>query len=488
MFNRLLLALIVVLALSAWAGADEPNFVEKTDAQKVRDLPDSVLTLRQMASKAYYEKKYGEFVLAMEKLHQLRPYNSEYMFQLALAYGLADKKTPAYNMMLIMQRQGLSYDFDQTPDSATLRGTALYKYLNDLMVKAGEPWGEAESAFNLPGDVLLAEALEWDPVNQVFLVGSVVDGRIMRVSRDGKVTTLVKPDAENGLWGVFDIKVDAKRGEFWVSSAAVQQYNGFKKQDAGQSGLFLFDLNSGQFKKRYLASSREPHSLANLALATDGTVYAADSIKPVILRLAAGADEVEPYFVSPYFVSIRGIALADNDQKLYIADHERGVVMVNLQDKEATPLALLDNLNLGGIDGLYVWGKHLVLIQNGILPQRVIRLELADDGAQVANVRPLQVAHPEFDLPNFGAVVGDELYFFANSHWPVIGARGNVIPGQTAKPVQVLRLALDSGQDLVNPEIEQLREKLIRQRQGIATDSDSGDAEEDQNSADQKSG
>ena len=488
MQNWLLLAMIVLCTLSFSAGAEVPNFVEKTDQQKALDLPDSVVTLRQLASKAYYEKQYGDFVQVMEKLHQLRPYNSEYMFQLTLAYGLADKKTPAYNMMLIMQRQGLSYDFDQTPDSANLRGTDLYKYLNDLMIKAGEPWGGAESAFYLPADILLAEAIDWDPVNQVFLVGSVVDGRILRVTREGKVSTLVKPDKENGLWGVFDIKVDAERGEFWVSSAAVQQYKDFKKDDAGQSGLFRFDLKTGQFKKRYPASTREPHSLANLALAKDGTIYVADSIKPVILRLEEGAAQPEPFLASPYFVSIRGIALTDNDQKLYIADHERGVVMVNLKDKAATPLAVLDNLNLGGIDGLYVWQNHLVLIQNGILPQRVVRLELAKDGIQVANVRPLQVAHPQFDLPNFGAVVGDELFFFANSHWPVIGVRGALAPGQTAKPVTVLKLSLDSGQDLVNPEIEQLKEKIMRQRQGVATDSDNGDATKGQSSTDQKSG
>jgi hypothetical protein len=106
-----------------------------------------------------------------------------------------------------------------------------------------------------------------------------------------------------------------------------------------------------------------------------------------------------------------------------------------------------DTLNLGGIDGLYLDNNRLFVIQNGIKPQRIMRLQLDSSGTRVASVAPLAVALPEFDLPSFGTIKGEDLYYFANSQW--LGDKGS------QKPVTVVRSSLNSSVELVKPEMEQ---------------------------------
>ena len=70
---------------------------------------------------------------------------------------------------------------------------------------------------------------------------------------------------------------------------------------------------------------------------------------------------------------------------------------------------------LGGIVGIYFYDGCLVVIESGVVPQRLMRLKLSDDGRGVAAAMPLDVAQPAFAVPTLGAVVGDQIYYIANS-------------------------------------------------------------------------
>ena len=154
-------------------------------------------------------------------------------------------------------------------------------------------------------------------------------------------------------------------------------------------------------------------------------------------------------------VSLRGIAMQPDGRILYVADREMGILVVDLEGQQAAKLAIPETLNIGGIDGLYLWNNHLVIIQNGIKPQRVMRLQLDSTGIQVAAVRPLAVAQPEFDFPSFGTLQGEDLYYFANSHWSD--------SEEQPKAVTVVRTPLDSNEDIFAPEIQMYLEQQRKQ-------------------------
>jgi hypothetical protein len=105
-----------------------------------------------------------------------------------------------------------------------------------------------------------------------------------------------------------------------------------------------------------------------------------------------------------------------------------------------------ENLNMGAISGLFYSKGNLIMIQNGFQPQRIMRLELDANGANVVKVIPLAIALEEFDRPAFGTVKGDEVYYFAN-------------PGDE-QPVKVMKSPLDPGDSIETPEMRKMKKEV----------------------------
>jgi hypothetical protein len=108
------------------------------------------------------------------------------------------------------------------------------------------------------------------------------------------------------------------------------------------------------------------------------------------------------------------MAVSENGKTLYVSDY-RGLFAVDIATRRVTALRVPHDLSLNGIDGLALSGASLIAIQNGILPHRVIRLDLAADGLTISRGRILEMNHPDFDEPTLGVVVGGALYFSADS-------------------------------------------------------------------------
>jgi hypothetical protein len=425
----------------------------------------SVIELRQRANAAYAAGEHAALLEAAQQLHQMRPWNPEYMSFLVVAHALNGDRTNAYNMMLAMQRQGLSFDFNSTADTESLRGTEVYDYVNDLMIRAGEPAGVAQLEFQLPADLLLPTAMTWDPTREAFLVANARDGAVFSVGADGATQTLLEANENNGLWAIFGLQVDVANDRLWLTTAASPNFKGFREEDAGRSALVEFELESLELVKRYpVPADGPPHRLGDVALA-GGDVFAVDTVLPIIYRLQKGDDRLRAFVAAGDNVSLRGITASDDGGSLYVSDYEMGVLVLDLENARATRLVGPETLNLGGIEGIEYWNGHLVIIQNGIRPQRIMRLQLGDDGATVANVAPLAIAQPFFDYPNFGTVHGTELVFFANSHW---------ISNQAEpQPIRVASTNIETAPDLTAPDTQKFWEEYY-ESQGQTMPSDPG--------------
>lgn len=439
--------LAIVLATASLPAAAQ------TDAVLPQNVPELLLT----ANQAYAAGDYTTFRDALESLHKLRPNNSEYMYQLVIAHALLNEKSQAYDLMLRMQKQGLAYDFKATDDTRNIRGTEVFDYVNELMLKAAQPFGEAETVFTLPGSVKLPEAFGWDESRQKFLIGTMAGGEVFAVGKDGQVEELLKANADNGLWAVIGVLADAPGNRLWVTSAAIPGAARFDLIDKGRSALFEFKLDTLELVQRYpVPVDGNAHILGNMVLAPNGDLFAADRALPMVYSKPANEDKLKPVLVLKDMISQRGLAMQPDGHLMYVADREMGIAVVDFTARQAGPLAGPESLNLAGIDGLYLKDNVLYVIQNGIRPQRVMRLQLAADGKKIESVRPLAVAQPAFDYPSFGALVGGDIYYFASSQG--IGKAGE------DKPVSVLRTPLDAGQDLVQPDMQLFLEQQAEQR------------------------
>ena len=421
--------------------------------ETVEELPDNVPALLAKANSAYAAEDYMTYRKVLQRISSMRPNNSEYMYQLVIAHALLDEKRQAYDLMLRMQQHGLSYDFTKTDSTANIRGTEVFDYVNDLMVMAGEPIGESELAFTLPESVAFPETISWDESRQKFLIGTLAEGSILAVGEDGQITELLKADEENGMWAVFDILVDQARNRLWVTSAAVPVFSGFDAVDKGRSALFEFDLKTLKLIRRYpVPVDGRPHILGSMALGPDGDIFIVDRVLPILYTKSADEQKLKAVLASRDMISMRGIAIQPDGSVLYVADREMGILVVDIEGGRAGNLAVPDSLNIGGIDGLYLWENHLIMIQNGIKPQRVMRLELDETGTKVTTVRPLAVAQAEFDYPSFGTLRGEDLYYFANSRSANTDAQ--------QKAITVLRTPTNSSADLAQPDMQE----YLRQR------------------------
>jgi len=98
-----------------------------------------------------------------------------------------------------------------------------------------------------------------------------------------------------------------------------------------------------------------------------------------------------------------------------------------------------------GIDGLVADEDTLFAVQNGIVPPRVIRIELARDaaGAPVA-VRAVREVDRNLELADEPTLLvrhGDGgLVYVANSQWEKYGEDGARRPGTRLEPPRLLRL------------------------------------------------
>ncbi|MDX2428240.1 MAG: hypothetical protein QNK22_06080 [Xanthomonadales bacterium] len=421
------------------------------------NVPENVPELLVIANSAYAEKDYLTFRRSLQQLHKLRPYNGGYMYQLVIAHALLDEKSKAYDLMLRMQQQGLGYDFSESPDTANLRETEVFDYVNNLTKMATTPLGESETVFVLPESVSLPETISWDESRQKFLIGTVAEGSIVAVSKDGQVSELLKANDENGLWAILDILVDTSQNRLWVTSAAIPAFSNYDPVDKGRSALFEFDLQSLELIHRYpVPVDGMPHTLGSMALSPNGDIFIVDRTLPIIFRKVAGEQKIKAAVGLKEMVSMRGIAIQPDGGLIYVADREMGIMVIDIKNARSRYLGVPATLNVGGIDGLYLKDNRLFMIQNGIIPQRVMRLQLDPEGIQVVKVRPMSVSQPEFDFPSFGTLEGEYLYFFANSQ--------SSVNSVSSKPVTVLRTPLESSEDLTEPDFEKFLRKASKSR------------------------
>lgn len=421
----------------------------------------------QRAAEAYAAEDHKAWVTALENLHRLRPFNYDFMRQLVMGYALTGKTSEAFNMMLRMQQQGLAADWDRVEEVESLRSYPLYSHLRDLMKSAAEPAGQTSEVLTISADYPMPEALAFDARTGRIFVGTIRDGLILvRDENDTEFSTFAEPEGTPGLRAVFDLLVDEARGHLWVATGTTGQYRDARRSDFGRTALIKLDLETGEKLGEFrVLPDGQPHMLGALVQAADGTIYAADGAAPQIYRLQPGDERPQPFTGTPAFTGLRGIALSEDEKRLYVADYDLGLFFFNLDENRAGfALGIPETLNLGGIDGLYQWGGHLVAIQNGVTPQRVLRLKLDDSGTRVASIATMAKALPSFDNPTFGTVAGDDLLFMAASHWHRVGSDGRVV-NPPLPEVPVLRASI---RDAENAVVGEAALEKLKRRDGSA--------------------
>lgn len=389
------------------------------------------------ATAAYRSKDHPVFLQQIEIANRNRPNHPRIIHNLAIAYALNGRADDALASLERLAAMGLGYAFDKNDDLASLRESERFA---DVVAKVAtnlKPVNASTKAAEFKDKTVIGESVALDARSNTCYLGSVHQRKIVSVDPNG-----IEKDfssLSDGLYAVLGIKIDQKRGLLWAATSAVPQMKGFADLDKGRSGVFKYDLKSRKLLNKYLLPSGEQHTLGDVWIDDSGNVFATDSVSPIIYRIDAKKDTIEPFLTSDLFASLQGITAGAKANEIYVADYSKGIFRIDVNAKAITQFKPDANITLLGIDGLYFHGGKLIAIQNGVNPNRVVSFEITGDRITKMNV--LEANHPDFFEPTLGVFNGDDFYYVANSQWPLVNEKAELQTEKLRNPI-ILKLKL----------------------------------------------
>jgi hypothetical protein len=121
----------------------------------------------------------------------------------------------------------------------------------------------------------------------------------------------------------------------------------------------------------------------------------------------------------------QGLAENADATVLMVTDFTSGLYRVDLTSGAMARLLPPAEGNLLGITSLSRYGNDLIAVQNGLKPNRVLRLHMSADWTQVEQVEVLLRSPKSLSQPTQGVVNGDDFVFVADSQWSNLDDRGN---------------------------------------------------------------
>ncbi len=422
----ILSTILLSFTLNAQFLGDKPPSETEVKIDTTQQIP----ALIKLAAQAKKDKKYQDLVKIMEKILKLDANNPLFRFQTAQAYALADEKSKAFNALIALQKQGLYFDIENNKSFENIKQYPVFNYIKENFDASKKHFGKSEFVFSIDKSFsgMLFESLAFDQKNMAFFMGSLRDGSVIRINEKGKIDVFIKAtqSGEDGPWAAIDLAVDTNNNVLWVASSAVSQYAKVSDKIAGKSGLFKYDLSTGKLLKSYLMpKNARPTLITAMHLTQSGDIYFIDSVKSLVLKLAKDADEITVVFNAKGFKNLRNITGDETGDFLYLSDTNVGIISLNLKNQKVFVMDSKPDLLLIGITDLIYDDKGLIILQSGFQPERIMRLQLADDKVSIQHVFPIETANADFDSLSYGAIVGDGLFYIANSQ----SAHANIFGG-----------------------------------------------------------
>ncbi len=404
---------------------------------------DAVTDGQVLAQKAIDAEKAGDAASAADLYREalrLRPNHPGLTIRIAQASLAAGRPDDAVGALEDYAAMGLTAAIEDEKWDA-LATHPRWKALRARFAKNAAPVGDVSVAATVAETALIAEGIAYDASNGQIYVGSVHKRKIIRLGNDGVPATFV-PQARDGLLGVFGLALHVPGKTLWSASSALPHVAGLDAGDKGRAGVFAFDLAGRLIKRVMLPLDGKEHVLGDLTISAQGDVYATDSIGPAVYRLRAGADALETLVSNDTFHSLQGIALSPDERRLAVADYSSGIHVVDVAKGTSVLLAMPPHATLHGVDALVAFGRDLLGVQNGIAPQRVIRIRLYPSWTAVEGVDVLAANLPQMDEPTLATRIGDDLLVIGNGQWSRFKDDGTLDGSAPFAPTRIVRLKL----------------------------------------------
>jgi sugar lactone lactonase YvrE len=399
------------------------------------------------ATQAMAARDYPALRRSLRAALAFAPDDPRLLYQLARAEARTGDTAAALASLERLAPQGAARDVAADSAFVALRALPRFQAVVRRLAAGAAPVLRSDTAFTLSDPDFIPEGIAYDPVDDVFYVGSLQQRRIVRVRRDGSTSDFAT-SGQDGLGQVLGLRVDSARRRLWVATLAVDSAAPrFRRGVGGWAALHAYDLRDGRLAARYAApDSTRPHLLNDVAIAPDSAVYVTDSEGDALYRLPVGGSALERvHGGAPAFSYPNGIAFDPGRPRLYVA-HIEGISVIDVAADGAPRVARMvapAGVGTGGVDGLYACRGGLLAVQSLLDFQQVTHFALSTDGRGITSARALERRHPAHDAATTGALAGTELYYIANAQLDRLLDGGGVAPAAEPHRSVILRLPVD---------------------------------------------
>jgi len=324
---------------------------------------------------------------------------------------------------------------------APLRGREDFQRLLEAVELHRQPFGKAALAYSLEPRDMLPEGIAYDPEEDCFYVGSIRYGMIFRVLRSGSASEFAAPE---GMEGVLGLRVDVRRRHLWAVASHMPGVEGYREARDGEAGAYRFDLDDGALLARYMLTDTDArHNLNDIVVSTRGTAYTTDGFTGAIYTIDPTRDRLEVLLGPGSTYAPNGLVLSADERRLYVSQYSLGIAVCDLERGTVEPMRYPEDVVVCGVDGLYLYRGSLVGIQNYLGLQQVSQFFLDGAGETITGGRVLVRQDPHMMDPTTGALVGNHLFFIANSQLPRIGHDGSSPPPDAFDDTYILDLVIE---------------------------------------------
>ena len=294
-----------------------------------------------------------EQIAIVEKLKTVVPDPGAVLYFLSTAKLHLGETREGFRLLkeCLTLREG--FDPSGSPSFLGLKGT---KEFDDLVASVHRDFpvvAQARLAFLTEEKDLIPEGLAYDAKQNLFFLSSLNRKKIVKIDAEGRTSDFV-PGDRYGLLPVLGIRLDPTDGSVWAATF----------EDAGRTELVHFD-STGKLLGRYAPPDGAKHGFNDLVVRKNGEVITTDSLSNQVFRFDP---KTHAFLTLPLYRTLfypNGIALADDDRSLYVADAV-GIGKIDLSKASSRDVEPGPRNTLAGADGLYWRNASLIAVQNGI--------------------------------------------------------------------------------------------------------------------------
>ena len=415
------------IALAAWLGcggvaaALAPEGAGSNATEQFTRLRNAVHQARSQGDGAAYL----ENALELQRLLNGSPTSTVDVMAAEVAAGHPQQALQRLKTLVSM---GQSYpELLGTPLFAPLRSLPEYAAVATAMSVNTQSLSAAERVFELQPAEWVPEDIDYDAAGRRFLITSVLKAQVFSVKRDG-TSSLFATSPER--WPMMALKVDARHRRVWVTEVLIGK---------SQSAVLIYDLKSGRLLHRIAGPPQT--DLGDMCLTRNGDAVISDGGHGGLYRVDAETLKIERVDRGD-FISPQTPAMAAGGAKIWIPDYTRGIGLFDLRSRTVSWLPAKDTYALGGVDGLYLYDRNLIVTQNGTSPERVAQFTLNEAASDITAETIIERATPTLGDRTHGVVVGEYFYYLANSGWDALDDAAHRKANRAMTPALLMRVKL----------------------------------------------